>query len=616
MKNKKYGILNECIDLENTIYQRNPEWLKEINGRTVKLTERVENTLERKYCRKMAWIIKKQAPKGQIRDIKPYILWDQIEVPKEVEKVLKNGPNYVPGDKSEWETAIAELERGMTGLNEVERDYFRWKMAFRKKKEELKMKGKERLNMKFTKEWMAREQLVLTKADKTKQMVIMKRERYNEAIKDYIRKTECDIVDEKIVTATNNKVKRLERTPLSTYLPFLKRSHNPNPRMPRIFAFAKTHKEGKEIRPVVEKCNAPTFILEKRLKKYIYEEMVENMYVANDPNKVVKELQELALMNDEVGTVMDYESMYPSVNLTSCFNALTEFLIEHNPGLAAHVEDLNGLADLMCYQSFFGFDGVTYKQKKGVPMGSPMSGLLCELVVRQLEKDILRSFEEYIVMYKRYVDDVLIIWKDERKIGDFLIAMNDNPHGLQLKMEQKSRTQLHFLDINIKFRRGDIQTSVYLKPTLAPLYIPAWSNDPFKYKMAAFKALIKRAYVYCTDVRDQIKEIDRIKKVAKQLGYKENVIEGLLKSYKQHRHRGFNREDRISKFTYDRKMEGVIEELCRYKGTKMIYKRAPSIYRLLRNDKGAMRMQDRAGVYKIPFENEQLALTKEYIGVT
>ncbi|XP_067118681.1 uncharacterized protein [Centruroides vittatus] len=134
--------------------------------------------------------------------------------------------------------------------------------------------------------------------------------------------------------------------------------------------------------------------------------------------------------------------------------------------------------------------------------------------------------------------------------------------------------------------------------------------------MAAFKALIKRAYVYCTDVRDQIKEIDRIKKVAKQLGYKANIIEGLLKSYKQHRHRGFNREDRISKFTYDRKMEGVIEELCRYKGTKMIYKRAPSIYRLLRNDKDAMRMQDKAGVYKIPFENEQLAVTKEYIGVT
>ncbi|XP_023234163.1 uncharacterized protein LOC111633768 [Centruroides sculpturatus] len=344
---------------------------------------------------------------------------------------------------NDWETTMAEMERGMAGLNEVKRDYFRWKIVFRKR-ERHKVVCRDKLNIKYTKEWLTKNQLVLTKADKTKQMVIMEKGRYNEAIEDYIKKTECDIVDEKIVTITNNKVKKLEKTSLAKYMTLLKKSHNPCPRIPKIFAFAKTHKQNKEIRPIVEKCGAPTFILEKRLTKFIYEMLEDNVYVAQDPNKLVKELQGLALMNDEIGTVMDFESMYPSMNLTSCFNTLVDFMVQHNPRLTAYMEDLNKLVDLMCYQSFCKFNGTVYKQRKGVPMGSPMSSLLCELVVRQLEKQVLENYMEDIILYKRYVDDVFIVWKDNRRIENFLITINNNKHGLNLKLEQKSHTHIYF----------------------------------------------------------------------------------------------------------------------------------------------------------------------------
>ncbi|XP_023213890.1 uncharacterized protein LOC111616747 [Centruroides sculpturatus] len=420
----------------------------------------------------------------------------------------------------------------MAGLNEVERNYFRWKMVSRKK-ERHQVECKEGLNIKYTKEWLTKNQLVLTKADRTKQMVIMERGRYNEAIKDYIKKTECDIIDEKIVTVTSNRVKKLEKTSLAKHMTLLKESHTPCPRIPRIFAFAKTYNENKEIRPVVEKCSASTFILERRLKRYIYEDLEDNMFLDYDPNKLVKELQELVLMNNEMGTVTDFKSMYPSMNLTSCFNALIEFIVQHNPGLLAYMKDLYKLADLMCYRSFFAFNGIVYKQRKGVPMGSPMSGLLCELVVCQLEKKVLGKSIEDIILYKRYVDDVLIIWKNERRIKKFLTMINSNYHGLKLKLEQKSHTQIHFLDIDIKFKQKCVQTAVYLKLTHVPVYIPVWSNDMFRYKMASFKAFIKRASLYCTNIQYPLNEINRIKKVAKSLGYKTSTIYGLVKGYKQ-----------------------------------------------------------------------------------
>ncbi|XP_023217925.1 neuronal membrane glycoprotein M6-b-like [Centruroides sculpturatus] len=53
-----------------------------------------------------------------------------------------------------------------------------------------------------------------------------------------------------------------------------------------------------------------------------------------------------------------------------------------------------------------------------------------------------------------------------------------------------------------------------------------------------------------------------------------------------------------------------------YKNLRMIYKRTSNIYSLLRNNKDSVTKEERAEVYKIPFENQQLGIEKDYVGVT
>ncbi|XP_023238098.1 uncharacterized protein LOC111636940 [Centruroides sculpturatus] len=72
----------------------------------------------------------------------------------------------------------------------------------------------------------------------------------------------------------------------------------------------------------------------------------------------------------------------------------------------------------------------------------------------------------------------------------------------------------------------------------------------------------------------------------------------------------------IVEWKYPLNVEGIMEELCKYKSTRSIYKRAPNIYKLLRNDKDKIGMKEKAGVYRIPFENQQLGVEKDYVGVT
>nr|VZI39427.1 unnamed protein product [Spirometra erinaceieuropaei] len=74
------------------------------------------------------------------------------------------------------------------------------------------------------------------------------------------------------------------------------------------------------------------------------------------------------------------------------------------------------LIELMGHRlkTFFTFEGTTYEQIKGTPMGSPISGLIAEAVLQKLER---RLFEEYKPKFwARYVDDTFVII-DQDKIN-------------------------------------------------------------------------------------------------------------------------------------------------------------------------------------------------------
>ncbi|XP_067133684.1 uncharacterized protein [Centruroides vittatus] len=515
--------------------------------------------------------------------------------------LLRDGPNFVPENAASWETSIQEIERGLVGLDPIEKDYLRWKTIIINP-EKWRRGGTEDKDIRYTKRWLKVNNLVATRADKSKQIVIMKRQTYNKALEEYLEETECVRTKDKVVENIDRRLKKLEGSKLSTILPFIKKCCNPRPGVPRLFAFAKTHKEGKRIRPIVEKFKAPTYFLEKRLHGYLSSLLEGNILIAKDPTVVVKELQDITLMDEEVGTILDYESMYPSVKIESCLEALMESLFKVNPELLHHRDDV-----LEPY----------LQTEKGSSYGKPYVGLLSELVVKKIEEKVLHSFRNNIVYYKRYVDDVLIVWRSNRGISTFIERINDNEDGLRLKLEQKSSVEIHFLDINITFKKGHLSTKVYTKPTHSPLYIPPQSNDPFRYKLAAFRTLVRRAFTYCDNVIDMVNEIDRIMRIAENLGYRRNVINGIVKKFEKSDARtSKQRPSGYTKFTFNKNVRGIMKEIADIKKSTLILKRAPNLYKILRTDKEEIKKEDKAGVYRIPYENQQLGLKQEYIGVT
>lgn len=73
------------------------------------------------------------------------------------------------------------------------------------------------------------------------------------------------------------------------------------------------------------------------------------------------------------------------------------------------LNELTGALELILNSTFFSFDNTMYKQKFGTPMGSPLSPIIADLVMQNLENTALVEMRSIIPFYYRYVNILLAI---------------------------------------------------------------------------------------------------------------------------------------------------------------------------------------------------------------
>ncbi|XP_023232798.1 uncharacterized protein LOC111632564 [Centruroides sculpturatus] len=349
----------------------------------------------------------------------PIVCWDNIKPPEEMVQVFKFGPMFAPKpSKISAHTIIPNIERLLVPIKAQHKDFFRWNTALSKRIKQTDNKDNEFwTNVSKSKEWLQTNKITLTRADKSRNVVLMKKHTYTKLLEEYISSTECRTIDEGYLDKLQNRVSRFTNSALAKHL-HLRNATMQSPEIPRLFGYAKTHKPGTQIRPIVDKSRSPTLPIEKGLHELLKGHLKDYNYAVSNTRELITKLQNIALKDQEFITVLDFEAMYPSIKLEPCFCALRDFLFQASP--PGYHKQVLELAHLMCYTSFFTFNQRIYLQERGVPMGSPLSGDLCELIVRKLDNQVLQSFNAEIVLYTRYVDDILIIWKSKPDLNTVL----------------------------------------------------------------------------------------------------------------------------------------------------------------------------------------------------
>ena len=116
--------------------------------------------------------------------------------------------------------------------------------------------------------------------------------------------------------------------------------------------------------------------------------------------------------------------------------------------------------------TFFSFNNF-YKQS--TPMGSPLSPVIADLVMRRLETVSLMSLNLDVTFYFRYVDDICTA-VEPSKIDSIVKQFNSFHPRLQFTSEFGG-DEISFLDVTISIIGNGFGVDWYRKPTFSGRFL-------------------------------------------------------------------------------------------------------------------------------------------------
>lgn len=278
--------------------------------------------------------------------------------------------------------------------------------------------------------------------------------------------------------------------------------------LPQAYGLIKLHKTPYKLRiitPVVEWVNVKAAVeVVRRLGDYV---KLFNHVLANSSD-LVREFQGL-MSYDFVLASFDVSDMYNSIGQEDCLRRIEVLAKDHGwwtDKNEPYWRQTMVLIEFVFHTSYVGFGGRVFKQKRGLPMGSPLSPVLANLYMVQLEDVCISSMRQKGIFYYRYLDDVLFFYSSlyapmendrakfrmAERMAHFcklLTTFSDDSITFERTGEAHNPGQyVDYLDLKLEIsldnrmeRNKVLRLSVYDKPTNLHIYTDPSTFYPFHY---------------------------------------------------------------------------------------------------------------------------------------
>lgn len=309
-----------------------------------------------------------------------------------------------------------------------------------------------------------------------------------------------------------------------------------NPKPPQLRTQIKTHKPGNPIRPVVNFRSAPAYKISKKIGRILKDKLkLQNKYTIANSIDLVNTIKNYRMENKEIFLSLDIKNLYNNIPIQETIQIIDNTLRQKNENSLV-IEQLTEITRLILQQNYFMFNNEIYVQNEGVAMGSPLSGIISEIFLQNLEDKVIETIikKHNIKLYRRYVDDIILIC-EENRVNDIVHDFNNLHNKLNFTYEKEETQTLNYLDICLRRRNNKIEFSIYRKNTFTDTVIHKNSNHPYKQKIAAFNNMIHRMLNIPMNKDNYNKELNTIFQIATNNGYKKEEILTILKKQKTRR---------------------------------------------------------------------------------
>jgi hypothetical protein len=187
------------------------------------------------------------------------------------------------------------------------------------------------------------------------------------------------------------------------------------------------------------------------------------------------------------------------------------------------------LKDLLCIctkESHFVFNGSYYDQIDGVAMGSSLGPLFANVFMSEFERrhmDALR--ERGVIKWFRHVEDVFVTLTDVSRTDERLRFLNSQHNNIKFTVEHEEKGKLPFLDTSVVRTPNRYITRVNRKKTFTGVYLNWRSLTANRYKIGLIRCLAERTWRICSEEKDRLDELEKLKVILYRNDYPAEVVE-------------------------------------------------------------------------------------------
>ena len=297
--------------------------------------------------------------------------------------------------------------------------------------------------------------------------------------------------------------------------------------VPRLYGLPKVHKPDVPLRPIVSFVSSPTYALSKFLASLLSPIVgLSDSHVRNS-QQFAQFITTQNVSDSEVLVSFDVVSLFTRVPTYRAIQVTRDRLM-NDPSLpdrtSLTVDDICSLLQLCLEATYLAFEGKVYRQIHGTAMGSPVSVVVANLVMEDVEQEALSTFHTPPRFWRRYVDDTCTALPSNL-VDSFHDHLNSIDPCIQFTIERESNGQLPFLDILLNREEdGSISTSVYRKATHTDQYLSFHSHHPAAHKRAVVRTLMCRAEALSSSGVSRAQEEKLVSQALQGNGYPKGFI--------------------------------------------------------------------------------------------